>query len=114
MAENLPGTRAAAPGPSQKPMVHTRHVPASSADLLINHVEPQYPYIAQCSCIEGDVTVRARLASEGTVKTVRVLDGHSYLAGAAVEAVRQWRYRRRLRQDTEPEITIILSFRLEG
>lgn len=41
----------------------------------------------------GVIALTARVDSDGTVRTVRVVSGNRALAGAAVRAVRQWRYR---------------------
>ena len=108
--------RQAEKGPAApRRVVYTRHVPDTSAQLLINHVEPRYPYVAQCARIEGDVTISVLVASQGTVKALRLMEGHPYLAGAALEAVRQWRYRQGSEEHpAQSEITVILSFRLEG
>jgi protein TonB len=43
--------------------------------------------------IEGTVVLLAVIAKDGTVEDVRVKSGSSVLAQAAIEAVKQWRYR---------------------
>jgi periplasmic protein TonB len=90
------------------------HVPHAPEDLVINRVEPQYPYIALCDRIQGEVVLAVQVAPEGTVKTVRLVTGHPYLASAAIEAVRQWRYRpfTEAGQPVEVEVTVALSFQL--
>ena len=58
------------------------------------------------------VALTARVDSDGTVRTVRVVSGNRALAAAAVRAVRQWRYRPYL-QDGQPiatETNIAISF----
>jgi periplasmic protein TonB len=60
---------------------------------LIHRVEPVYPQIALAMGLSGIVSLRAVIATDGTVQRLEVLSGHPILARAAVEAVSQWRYR---------------------
>jgi len=64
-----------------------------SASRLIHRVEPQYPPDARERHIQGSVTLDVQIAGEGVVRTVAVVEGDPVLAEAAIEAVRQWRYR---------------------
>ena len=43
--------------------------------------------------IEGSVILDATIGEDGKVRDLKVLDGHPVLARAAVDAVKQWRYR---------------------
>jgi len=60
---------------------------------LIHKVEPQYPALAKQLRIEGSVIVKAWIDREGVIERAQVESGHPLLARAALEAVRQWRYR---------------------
>lgn len=60
---------------------------------LIHRVEPVYPRIAVLTGIQGVVTLHAIIAKDGTIQSLSVSSGHPLLAQAALEAVRQWRYR---------------------
>lgn len=62
------------------------------AAKLINKVQPDYPDIARAERLSGKVTLQAIIATDGSVKTLRVLSGRCSLARAAVDAVRKWRY----------------------
>ena len=42
--------------------------------------------------IAGEVRLEAVIGVDGTVQQLRVANGHPLLSGAALEAVRQWRY----------------------
>ena len=53
---------------------------------------PVYPAIAAKMRIEGSVKVDATIDADGTVSDVKVVSGHQLLAGAAVEAVKKWKY----------------------
>jgi protein TonB len=60
---------------------------------LIHKVEPEYPAIAKQLHIEGSVIVRAFISREGVITRAEAERGQALLAKAALEAVRQWRYR---------------------
>ena len=60
---------------------------------LLNRVEPVYPHIAVLSGIQGEVKLHAIIARDGSVQSLNVTSGHPLLASAALDAVRQWRYR---------------------
>lgn len=62
------------------------------AQLLVK-VQPIYPHIAVMTNTEGDVKLHAVIAKDGTIQSLSVVSGHPALAAAAVDAVRQWRYR---------------------
>jgi protein TonB len=60
--------------------------------MLINRVEPQYPKLAIATGIQGSVRLHAIIAKDGTIQSLTVISGHPFLAHAAVDAVKQWRY----------------------
>ena len=60
---------------------------------LISKVEPVYPRIAVVSGVQGQVKLHAIIARDGSIQSLNVTSGHPMLASAALEAVRQWRYR---------------------
>ncbi len=60
---------------------------------LIHRVEPQYPLKAKQLRIEGTVILKAFISREGAIERVQVVRGHPLLIQAALDAVRQWRYR---------------------
>jgi len=60
---------------------------------LIHNVAPTYPSEAGRARIEGTVVLLAVIAKDGTVQDVRVESGLPVLAQAAIDAVKQWRYR---------------------
>ena len=69
-------------------------VPAPMVEAnLVHDVAPKYPPEAGRDRIEGTVVLFAVIAKDGTVEDVRVKSGLPVLAQAAIEAVRQWRYR---------------------
>lgn len=61
--------------------------------LLIHQVKPQYPQLALQARIQGTVVLQATIGKDGSVQDLHVLSGHPLLTGAAMDAVKQWRYR---------------------
>ena len=55
-------------------------------------VQPVYPDLARKMNITGTVKVEVVVAPNGTVKDAKVVGGHPVLAGAALEAVKKWRF----------------------
>ncbi len=83
---------------------------------LIHDVPPQYPPEAGRARIEGTVVLMALIDKDGTVKDVRVESGLPLLAQAAIDAVKQWRYKPYL-MDGEPvevDSRITINFTLSG
>jgi len=64
-----------------------------SQGLLIKSVPPKYPRAALASHLQGEVQIEATISKEGNVLNPKVLKGDRILADAALEAVRQWRYK---------------------
>lgn len=95
-SEALSSTRAAPvpmkafdPTPIKRIRVASRVVEAN----LIHDVAPQYPPEAGRARIEGTVVLLAVIGTDGCVKDVRVENGLPILAQAAIDAVKQWRYK---------------------
>jgi periplasmic protein TonB len=80
---------------------------------VLNRVEPAYPRIAVASGVQGQVRLHAIIARDGTIQSLNVISGHPLLAGAALDAVRQWRYRPYLLngEAVEVETFITVNFR---
>ena len=64
-----------------------------SQGLLIKQVQPKYPVNALATHTQGAVQIEATIDKEGRVINPKVLSGSPLLAPAALEAVRQWRYK---------------------
>ena len=83
-------TLAKTPAPTPKRI----RVPAQVAEAnLVHDVAPQYPPEAGRERIEGTVVLMAVIGKDGVVRDVRVESGLPLLAQAAIEAVKQWRYK---------------------
>ena len=61
----------------------------------IHYVAPDYPPLARAARREGTVILEAVLDTDGRVREARVLRSVPLLDAAALEAVQQWRSRRR-------------------
>jgi protein TonB len=105
---------AALPVPPAAPPTPTRVVRSSVLleGRLVHKVMPVYPPPARAARIEGAVVLRAVIARDGTMQSVRVLRGHPMLAPSAEDAVRQWLYRPYLLngEATEVETQITVNF----
>jgi protein TonB len=75
-----------------------------------------YPPLARQARIQGPVQLRAIISKAGTIERLAVVSGHPMLAGSAIDAVRQWRYRPYLLNDepVEIETEITVNFVLSG
>jgi protein TonB len=64
-----------------------------SQGLLVTKVPPQYPADARDQHIQGLVVLKVNIDQEGNVYKVELISGHPLLAPAAIEAVKQWKYK---------------------
>jgi TonB family protein len=95
------------PGAQQVP-------PDSAQTLLVNRVAPIYPPLARQARIQGTVVLDVIINKAGEVTKLQLVSGHPMLAPAAVDAVKQWRYRP-YEKDGEPvniETTVQVNFKL--
>ncbi|MCC6394381.1 MAG: M56 family metallopeptidase [Bryobacterales bacterium] len=60
---------------------------------LVKKVPPHYPPEAKQSRLQGTVRLMVRIAKDGKVENVELIEGHPMLAEAAIEAVKQWEYK---------------------
>ncbi|HET7441108.1 MAG TPA: TonB family protein [Terriglobales bacterium] len=87
-----------------------------SQGLLIRKVQPTYPPLARQARIQGTVMLQAEISKDGTIENLRLISGHPMLAPAAIEAVKQWRYKPYM-LNGEPvavETTVMVNFTLSG
>jgi periplasmic protein TonB len=83
---------------------------------LVHDVTPQYPPEAGRNRIQGNVVLQAVIGKDGTVRDVRVESGLPVLAQAAINAVKQWRYRPYMLngEPVEVDTEITINFTLTG
>jgi protein TonB len=84
--------------------------------LLIHRVEPTYPPLARAARVQGDVILSAVISTTGQIENLQLVSGHPMLVPAAVDAVKQWRYKPYLLNGTpvEVETTITVIFSLSS
>ena len=86
-----------------------------SPALLVHRVDPAYPALLKMVRVEGIVRLHAIIGTDGTIQELELVSGHPILAQAALEAVRQWRYRPTLLNgqpvEVETHITVVFELR---
>ena len=82
----------------------------------MNKVQPLYPALAKQARIQGTVRLQAVIAKNGSVEELQVISGHPLLVQAALDAVKQWRYRPTLLNGEPVEVvtTIDVVFTLSS
>jgi protein TonB len=82
--------------------------------LKLNAPNPQYPQMARIAHIQGDVILQATISKTGTVENLRGVSGHPILIQAALDAVRQWKYKPYVLngEPVEVETTIKVQFHM--
>ncbi len=76
------------------------HSPAFSQEIsqqaiirkIKTKIDPKYPELARQYQLSGKVRVEVTVSPDGVVKKTRIVGGNALLAGAALEAVKQWKY----------------------
>ena len=96
--------------PSRTPAISS----GVSAGHLITPIRPDYPAIARSAGVGGTVVIAAIISRTGAITSAQVISGPPMLQHAALDAVRQARYRPFLLngQPTDVQTTITIVFRL--
>lgn len=94
----------------------TQHVSSGvMLGMLIDKVVPIYPAIARATRASGTVVLQATISRTGTIENLRVMSGPPMLRQAALDAVKQWRYRPYMLngQPVEVETAVEVDFTLD-
>ena len=85
-----------------------------SRSLLLQKVTPSYPEQALKAGVEGAVILQAWIGKDGSIRDLKLVDGSLLLGRAAVDAVKQWRYKPYLRNGVavEAQTYVTVNFRL--
>jgi protein TonB len=78
------------------PKVAVQRIRVSSGvtqGMVIKKVDPVYPAIAKTARVQGTVILAAVIGKDGAIQNLHVVSGHPLLQGAAMDAVKQWRYK---------------------
>ena len=93
------------PGESSAIMLSSK----SAESRLAYSVPPKYPVEARSAAAQGTVVLKAVVDENGKVVGVRLVEGNAALATAAINAVKQWRYRPYVRDGkAQPFQTVVL------
>ncbi len=85
--------------------------------MKVHDVTPQYPQMAKIARVQGPVVLAAVIGKDGAIQNLRVVSTASPLLNqAALEAVKQWRYRPYILngEPVEVDTTITVNFTLSG
>jgi protein TonB len=84
--------------------------------LLVRKVPPAYPPLARQARIQGTVILQAQISKDGNIENLQLISGHPMLAPAAIEAVKQWKYKPYLLngEPVEVETQVQVNFTLAG
>jgi protein TonB len=74
----------------------------------------RYPEDAKQARVKGKVVMKAEIDKEGNVEALSVISGDPMLAPAALEAVKQWKYKPYLLngQPVKVETQVVVNFTL--
>ncbi len=83
--------------------------------MLVRRVDPVYPAIARAIRLSGTVVLEATISRAGTIENLRAASGPPLLQQAALDAVKQWRYRPYLLngEPVEVETTVNVEFKMD-
>lgn len=80
--------------PSAAPPAETLKVSQGvTQGMLLKRVQPVYPHAALQMRIAGSVQLQASIDKAGNISSVKILSGDPILSKAAVDAVKQWKYK---------------------
>ena len=85
-----------------------------TSGMLLKKVVPEYPAVARTAHIQGAVELSAVIGKDGKIQDLKVISGQPMLAQAAINAVRQWRYKPYVLngQPVEVQTTITVNFKV--
>lgn len=103
-----------APAIAKAPAQKRLHVTSMEASRLIHKVQPEYPYLAKQTRVQGMVEFTAVIGKTGNIENLQLLHGHPLLVNAARQAILQWRYQPTLLNGEPVEVitNIVVNFTL--
>ena len=84
--------------------------------MILNKVQPIYPPIAKSARVQGVVHLAAVISKEGTIQELHAVGGPPLLIQAAMDAVKQWRYKPTILngEPVQVDTTIDVNFTLNN
>jgi len=109
---------AAPPPPPPKEVTPTRISKGGDVQMAsaINRVQPIYPQIARQTHTQGVVRLHTIIDKDGKVIEVTYLSGPAMLMQAAIDAVKQWRFRPTTLNNTPVQVECVfeINFNMGG
>jgi periplasmic protein TonB len=68
-------------------------ISTNASEVVTSPVKPNYPLLARQMKVQGSVILQALIGKDGIIQNLRVVSGPHILAGAAEDAVRQWKFK---------------------
>jgi len=87
-----------------------------TSGLLVRRIQPNYPPLARQARIQGTVVLHAVISKDGSIENLTLVSGHPMLAPAAIDAVKQWKYKPYLLngEPVEVDTEVQVNFTLAG
>jgi protein TonB len=100
--------------PRMEPVKRVRVSQGVTQGMVVSKIEPDYPKLALVARVTGVVLLKAIISKEGAITELQVVSGHPILVPAAVDAVKQWRYRPYLLngEPVEVETYVTVTFQI--
>lgn len=85
-----------------------------ATQMVVYQKPPVYPEIARVALVEGAVVLHVLIGEDGAPMQIAAVSGPEMLKGAALEAVKEWRWRPYLLngQPTAVDTTVTVTFSL--
>ncbi len=85
-------------------------ITTNASEIVTSPVRPNYPLLARQMKVQGSVILQALIGKDGIIQNLRVVSGPRILAGAAEDAVRQWKFKPHIEGgeavETQAKITV--------
>jgi TonB family protein len=83
---------------------------AAAMENRTTYVAAIFPPIAKAAHVTGTVILQIEIESDGSVGKMKIISGPQMLRGAAIEAVKQWRYKPFVQEGTAATVSTTVSF----
>jgi protein TonB len=98
LLSEIPAPKPAPPSQAQQPAPARFTGPVRvggdvEASKLLFGPKPAYPPLAKVTRTQGTVRIQASIGRDGSIRNLQLIGGPPLLVAAALEAVRQWRYK---------------------
>jgi protein TonB len=94
IASSTPESSGTMPAEAAMSSIEPVSLPESAArQLLAQSVDPVYPDAAKAGALRGSVVLQVLVGRDGTVQDAKFLQGSLVFARAAIDGVKQWRFK---------------------